>query len=130
MTLRSCQVHAKGRFLRRFSTLKMLLSGYLDEEKVILADPRTLPAKFFLFREGKFLGKNGRFCSLHKGFKVSEFQSCKVWRLKGWTLRLFASIGFCNLETFETLKPNLLFLFFIQLNPQRLEKFQILIADF
>jgi hypothetical protein len=52
----------------------MLLSGHLDEEKVILADARTLSAKFFLFREGKFLGKTGRFCLDERGssFRVSK----------------------------------------------------------
>jgi hypothetical protein len=35
----------------------MLPSGYLAEEKTILADPTTISAKFFLFLEGKFLGE-------------------------------------------------------------------------
>jgi hypothetical protein len=56
-TLLSAEVHAEGRFLRSFSTLKMLLSGYLDEEKTILAEHRTLSAKFFLFGKGSFWGK-------------------------------------------------------------------------
>jgi hypothetical protein len=40
----------------------MLPSGDLAEEKTILADLTTISAKFFLFLEGKFLGRTGRFC--------------------------------------------------------------------
>jgi hypothetical protein len=39
----------------------MLLNGYLDEEKMIVAGRRIRYAKFFLFREGKFLGKTVKF---------------------------------------------------------------------
>jgi hypothetical protein len=53
----------------------MLLSGYLDEEKMILADPENACAKFFLFRQGKFLGK-GR-----KIFQGATYAAQPIWLL-------------------------------------------------
>jgi hypothetical protein len=69
------EVHAEGHFLQGFSTLKMLLSGYLDEEKMILADRRIRYAKFFLFQEGKFLGKNVKILLDDEAFRL---QGCKA----------------------------------------------------
>jgi hypothetical protein len=59
----------------------MLLSGYLDEEKPILADPRTLSAKFFLFQEGKFWEPPEEFAREQKVSRVRHSATLETLKL-------------------------------------------------
>jgi hypothetical protein len=83
----------------------MLLSGHLQGEKPILPDRKTIPARFFLFGEGKILRQIGRFCA--RGKSHHKLPRGQVF------------IG----------RQALLIVLFIELDAEGFEELQILIAD-